>query len=276
MVATGIEQARNLTFTGQGGKLVQAVNLVKTQRGWRYPMTFLFPFVKTPIQVLGTGLRKSPLGSLRMLKKGATGEYRGDAGRAAMVKDGAEQVVAQALTWIALGLVTRRDEEGRRYVTGNRVPTLNPGERGMRQANEPAQSIRIGGTWYSYARLDPFARGALPTQPAPGMGVLAEHALLHGNWHLLAYGALALGVLAWRVPGVSLAATAMLVLLAAQVTIGILNVVWLLPLWLATLHNVGAALLLCSVVMLKFMLTRPAAADVRTPASKGSTQALHA
>jgi cytochrome c oxidase assembly protein subunit 15 len=85
-----------------------------------------------------------------------------------------------------------------------------------------------------------------------------------------------LGVLAWRIPGVSLAATAMLVLLAAQVTIGILNVVWLLPLWLATLHNFGAALLLCSVVMLKFMLTRPAAADVRTPASKGSTQALHA
>jgi|APFre7841882724_1041349.scaffolds.fasta_scaffold15213_2 hypothetical protein len=48
------------------------------------------------------------------------------------------------------------------------------------------------------ARLDPFARGALPTLPAPGMSVLAEHALLHGNWHLLAYGALALGVLAWR------------------------------------------------------------------------------
>ena len=48
------------------------------------------------------------------------------------------------------------------------------------------------------ARLDPFARGAVPALPSPGMGVLAEHALLHGNWHLLAYAALALGVLAWR------------------------------------------------------------------------------
>ncbi len=48
------------------------------------------------------------------------------------------------------------------------------------------------------ARLDPFARGAVPSLPAPGMGVLAEHALLHGNWHLLAYAALALGALAWR------------------------------------------------------------------------------
>jgi cytochrome c oxidase assembly protein subunit 15 len=86
-----------------------------------------------------------------------------------------------------------------------------------------------------------------------------------------------LGLLALRIPGVSVAAASMLLLLVAQVTIGILNVVWLLPLWLATLHNFGAALLLCSVVMLKFMITRPAAVDARTaPASKGSTQALHA
>jgi cytochrome c oxidase assembly protein subunit 15 len=67
-----------------------------------------------------------------------------------------------------------------------------------------------------------------------------------------------LGILAARVPGLRSAATLMLAMLAAQVTIGILNVVWLLPLWLATLHNFGAALLLCSVVMLKFMVTCPA------------------
>ena len=89
-----------------------------------------------------------------------------------------------------------------------------------------------------------------------------------------------LGMLGWaalRIPGVGVAATTMLALLAAQVTIGILNVAWLLPLWLATLHNFGAALLLCSVVMLKFMVTRPIAADARTAqASNGPTQALHA
>ena len=90
-----------------------------------------------------------------------------------------------------------------------------------------------------------------------------------------------LGLFALRIPGVSVAATAMLLLLAAQVTIGILNVVWLLPLWLATLHNFGAALLLCSAVMLKFMVTRPAGVHVRTgqptnEATKGPTQAVHA
>lgn len=78
-----------------------------------------------------------------------------------------------------------------------------------------------------------------------------------------------LGLVALRIPGVSLAAAAMLVLLVAQVVIGILNVVWLLPLWLATLHNFGAALLLCSVVMLKFMMTRPVGAGI----GAGSTAA---
>lgn len=90
-----------------------------------------------------------------------------------------------------------------------------------------------------------------------------------------------LGLVARRIPGVSVAANVMLLLLAAQVTIGILNVVWLLPLWLATLHNFGAALLLCSAVMLKFMVTRPVGADARTgqptgETTKGPTQAVHA
>jgi hypothetical protein len=157
MIRAGEDMAGKLTFTAPGGKLVQAVNLVKTQRGWRYPMTFLFPFVRTPAQVLGTGLRKSPLGAVRLGVKALRGDYRGADAKPAMVRDVAEQIVAQALTWIALGMVTKRDEQGRRYVTGNRVPTLNAGERAMRQAHEPAQSIRIGNQWYSYARLDPFA-----------------------------------------------------------------------------------------------------------------------
>ncbi len=66
-----------------------------------------------------------------------------------------------------------------------------------------------------------------------------------------------LGFIAWRVPGLRTAATLVLVTLTAQVVIGILNVVWLLPLWLATLHNLGAALLLCSAVMLRFMVCVP-------------------
>jgi cytochrome c oxidase assembly protein subunit 15 len=96
-----------------------------------------------------------------------------------------------------------------------------------------------------------------------------------------------LGFVALRIPGVGAAAVAMLVLLVAQVTIGILNVVWLLPLWLATLHNLGAALLLCAAVMLKFMVTRRVGADNHAETdsdagaragrpSNGSARAAHA
>jgi cytochrome c oxidase assembly protein subunit 15 len=60
---------------------------------------------------------------------------------------------------------------------------------------------------------------------------------------------------AYRVRGLSGATTILLVCLAAQVLIGILNVLWLLPLWLATLHNLGAALLLCAAVLLKYQAT---------------------
>jgi cytochrome c oxidase assembly protein subunit 15 len=81
----------------------------------------------------------------------------------------------------------------------------------------------------------------------------------------------ALGLRALRVPGLRTAASAMLALLAAQVSIGIMNVVLLLPLWLATLHNLGAALLLCSVVMLKFMVTRP----VDVPSGLTTTATRH-
>jgi hypothetical protein len=156
MISASIKQARVLTFTAPAGPITRAINSVKSVKRVRYPMTFMFPFVKTPAQVLGVGVKKSPLGAARVAWKAAHGEYRGE-GRPAMVRDVSEQLVAQALMWIAFGLMTSRDEEGRRRVTGSRNPTRDPGEKAMRQAQEPAMSIRIGNEWYSYARLDPFA-----------------------------------------------------------------------------------------------------------------------
>jgi len=72
-------------------------------------------------------------------------------------------------------------------------------------AVRPAQALRIVGGLVAaaaiaasaLARLDPFARVTTPAPP-PGMGALAEQALLLGNWHLLGYAAIALAALAWR------------------------------------------------------------------------------
>jgi heme a synthase len=65
-------------------------------------------------------------------------------------------------------------------------------------------------------------------------------------------------LLALRVPELKRFAAVLLVMLAAQVGIGIANVLAMLPLWLAVAHNTGAALLLVSLVMLNFALfSRP-------------------
>jgi hypothetical protein len=72
-------------------------------------------------------------------------------------------------------------------------------------AVRPAQALRVVGGLVAaaaiaasaLARLDPFARVTTPGPP-PGMGALAEQALLLGNWHLLVYAAIALAAIAWR------------------------------------------------------------------------------
>lgn len=65
---------------------------------------------------------------------------------------------------------------------------------------------------------------------------------------------LLLGIGLWTVRGLRFWAGMVLVLLVAQVSIGIANVVFSLPLPLAVAHNAGAALLLVSMVMLNFKL----------------------
>jgi cytochrome c oxidase assembly protein subunit 15 len=61
----------------------------------------------------------------------------------------------------------------------------------------------------------------------------------------------------FRTPGLRYWATLLAVLLAAQVTLGILNVRLALPLWTAVAHNAGAALLLFVVVGLLARLRAP-------------------
>jgi cytochrome c oxidase assembly protein subunit 15 len=59
--------------------------------------------------------------------------------------------------------------------------------------------------------------------------------------------------LAWRLMRANrLIALTMVAVLFAQIALGILNVVWVLPLFNATLHNVGGALLLITLVTVNF------------------------
>ena len=75
--------------------------------------------------------------------------------------------------------------------------------------------------------------------------------LAHRWFALLVFGhVLVLAVKLRRSPGLARWGVGLALLLGAQVALGISNVVYGLPLWLATAHNAGAALLLLALVSL--------------------------
>lgn len=106
-----------------------------------------------------------------------------------------------------------------------------------------------------------------------GIGVDYEGGVLDGASRIAIHiahrtGALVvflyLGWLALRLmrsPGVRGFGGGLAVLLLAQVTLGVLNVVLALPLWVAVLHNAGAALLLFTLVALLARLRAPEGRD---------------
>lgn len=82
--------------------------------------------------------------------------------------------------------------------------------------------------------------------------------MMHRLMALLVTGhLLVVGLRLLRTPGLVFWGSVLLVLLATQVTLGISNVVAGLPLWVATAHNAGAALLLFTVVGLLARLRAP-------------------
>ncbi len=82
--------------------------------------------------------------------------------------------------------------------------------------------------------------------------------MTHRLFALLVAGhLLVVGLRMVRTPGLVFWGVVLLALLAAQVTLGISNIVAGLPLWVATAHNAGAALLLFTVVGLLARLRAP-------------------
>ena len=115
----------------------------------------------------------------------------------------------------------------------------------------PAQDYREGfvlwrgiGVDYEGGVLDGAARVAIQ--------------MSHRIMALLVVGhLLVVGLRMVRTPGLVFWGVVLLVLLSAQVALGISNVVLGLPLWVATAHNAGAALLLFTVVGLLARLRAP-------------------
>jgi hypothetical protein len=77
---------------------------------------------------------------------GGKGPYVGD--KSKMVDDLARTMVSSAIMIGLYALVGREDDDGLPYITGSARP-------GERDVFPPPMSVRVGGNWYSYERLDP-------------------------------------------------------------------------------------------------------------------------
>ena len=152
-----LDEARRLTFQEDTGAITGA--LIKFRNSDTSMITkFLFPFVKTPANIVKQGLRKSPLGAIGMGIKAIKGQYRDDAGRQKMYRDMAEQVFGIIVTGALMAANKyNKDKDGQPAVTGSRPSTADKGKSEFMSRNIPAQSIRIGNTYYSYGRIEPIA-----------------------------------------------------------------------------------------------------------------------
>jgi N12 class adenine-specific DNA methylase len=130
---------------------------------------FTFPFVDTPTNIFKQGVTMSPVGGLLALvdatrslirrKQGNVEEAERIYNAARALDDLTNQIVAWGFI-IGLSELVKPgdDDEELPFITGT-IPwrSTSPGEREIAYRTAPPQSIRIGGQWYSYKRLDPFA-----------------------------------------------------------------------------------------------------------------------
>jgi hypothetical protein len=125
-------QSVRLTFKERGQIVEGLLNLRGKIPGARY----VIPTVTTPVDLLAKGLRKTPLGTLALLRDLKNRDYSQTSVRAA----------EQLLAWGALlGLIAMRDPEDP-WITGSR---------GTNPTNK--YSVKIGDQWWNYGRIEPFA-----------------------------------------------------------------------------------------------------------------------
>jgi hypothetical protein len=139
--------ARKLTFQSRESKALDAVLGVRRDiPGFRY----LAPFVTTPWNIFGEGLRRSPVGVGHLLAD----TYRATRGTGSWAKV-QEQFGNQLVAWSAVLLLMDNDPDDP-WITGAASGArYNTRQRAYR--TYPAQSIKVGETWHRYSRIEPMA-----------------------------------------------------------------------------------------------------------------------
>ena len=153
-----LAEARRLTFTTKTENFV--MEFVQKGRQHQNPYVRLashtpMPFTQTPVNVFTEGVRQTPLGlawlPFEYAKAAQDGDYSQATARTMQMAVGS--MIGYALLEWVLG-----DDDEYPWITGSDLQWTPEqrelfGRRGMPQAN----SIRIGDTWWSYERWDPYA-----------------------------------------------------------------------------------------------------------------------
>jgi hypothetical protein len=132
-------------------------------------LKWIIPFVRTPDRIFVRGIHMSGIGALLGTWNAAAKGYEAVSGRRindrfVSRRESAAGDIAVAVTSLAMLMLLyslKDDEEGRPRITGSASRDYR--DRAEQYRKAPPQSIRIGGKWYSYSRLEPFATGMAMT-----------------------------------------------------------------------------------------------------------------
>lgn len=146
------DSALKLAFQEPGSETVQKIKQhVIAFRSDVPSVRYLLPFVVTPVNIFAQGLKKTPLGTAGVAYKMWDNYESGKHVLHGLSADLAQQMVAWA---VALALLGNDDDDP--WITGTEGSMSREG-RELSYRTRPFQSIKLGGEWFSYSRLEPFA-----------------------------------------------------------------------------------------------------------------------
>lgn len=155
-----VTEARDITFQSRTGPVSRKLMELRNQGGMTgFVSRHIIPFIVTPTNIVKTGIRRTPLGSLALPYT----LYRADMGQISSqqaLSRVAEQFVAWGLFAFLYSVANDLDDDGQpKYITGSSPISSERGRRDFMYRNAPPQSIKLPGTdtWVSYSRIEPLA-----------------------------------------------------------------------------------------------------------------------
>lgn len=152
-----MDNARYQTFTGKLDGLAAKLARAGVERPW---LKLIMPFVRTPVNIMNFTIERTPLGfaNKRVRADIMAGGARADLALARMAMG--SMVMASVVAMAAEGLITGG---------GPQEPEL---KKHMRETGWQPYSLKIGDTYYSYARLEPL--GALFGMAADAAEIIGQ------------------------------------------------------------------------------------------------------